>query len=92
MAMTEVPQAWNYHDFIRVDFPNTLVPSEADNDAFCQVLRLNKTTLAFSKIIELHQIIQQQFSIMSAFLFTYLFNSFNLVQIIYKTNLTEALR
>ncbi|KXJ07429.1 hypothetical protein AC249_AIPGENE18829 [Exaiptasia diaphana] len=36
MAMTEVPQTWNYHDFIRVDFPNTPVPSEADNDAFCQ--------------------------------------------------------
>ncbi|KAK3731881.1 hypothetical protein QZH41_008568, partial [Actinostola sp. cb2023] len=38
MAMTEVPQTWNYHDFVAIDFPNTLLPNEADNDAFCQIV------------------------------------------------------
>jgi len=37
MAMTEIPQTWNYHEFFSLDFDNTVQPSEADNDAFCQV-------------------------------------------------------
>ncbi|KAK3749930.1 hypothetical protein QZH41_017388, partial [Actinostola sp. cb2023] len=42
MAMTEVPQTWNYHDFVAIDFPNTLLPNEADNDAFCQIVDFNE--------------------------------------------------
>ena len=37
MAMTEIPQTWNYHDFINLDFANTAQPTEAENDAFCEV-------------------------------------------------------
>ncbi|XP_028517873.1 uncharacterized protein LOC110248715 [Exaiptasia diaphana] len=51
MAMTEVPQTWNYHDFIRLDFPNTLVPSEADNDAFCQVVSFHEPYYAAPTIV-----------------------------------------
>ncbi|XP_020912861.2 uncharacterized protein LOC110250602, partial [Exaiptasia diaphana] len=51
MAMTEVPQTWNYHDFIRVDFPNTLVPSEADNDAFCQIVSFHEPYYAPPTIV-----------------------------------------
>ncbi|XP_020916653.2 uncharacterized protein LOC110254042 [Exaiptasia diaphana] len=51
MAMNEVPQTWNYHDFIRVDFPNTLVPSEADNNAFCQVVSFHEPYYAPPTIV-----------------------------------------